>query len=150
LGLVKSSGSIEFGFFLDKNYSQIGYCSQTPPIFSGSISSNLFLDSGIPSNLDKELIVAIEKMLMLPLQHQVTEGGRNVSGGQRVRIGIARAIFSARPVLIFDEPTNGQDADTVQRIIDMLDIVKLDRIIIVVSHDPRLISIADNLIDLDR
>lgn len=150
LGLVESTGGVDFGIHDGRSYQRIGYCSQTPPAFSGTVASNLLLGPDAALALNDELSLAAKEMLMLPFGYQVSEGGRNLSGGQRVRMGIARAVLSGRPVLIFDEPTNGQDAETVEKIINVLQIAKAGRVVMVVSHDPRLITIADNVVDLDH
>ena len=51
--------------------------------------------------------------------------------------------------MILDEPTNGQDGETVQRIFKLIDFIKNTCILVLVSHDQRVIDKADKLIDLD-
>ncbi|MGO4287094.1 ATP-binding cassette domain-containing protein, partial [Bosea sp. TAB14] len=79
---------------------------------------------------------------------RIGEGGANLSGGQRLRIALARALVSQRTV-IADEPTAKLDpatADAVRRaLLDMAN----SRLVIVASHDPELIALADRRIALD-
>ncbi|WP_081925416.1 ATP-binding cassette domain-containing protein [Bosea sp. UNC402CLCol] len=82
------------------------------------------------------------------LAARIGEGGANLSGGQRLRIALARALVSQRTV-IADEPTAKLDpatADAVRRaLLDMAN----SRLVIVASHDPELIALADRRIALD-
>ena len=81
------------------------------------------------------------------LSARIIDGGANLSGGQRLRIALARAQVSERPV-IADEPTAKLDPATAKAVRGaLLDMAK-SRLVIVASHDPALIALADRGIAL--
>ena len=77
------------------------------------------------------------------------EAGARMSGGQRQRLGIARALYHDADVLVFDESTAGLDFDTEQRILATLDELKADRIIVLVSHHRPVMEYCDRLLVLE-
>jgi ATP-binding cassette subfamily B protein len=75
--------------------------------------------------------------------------GRSLSGGQRRRIEIARTLLRDTPVVVLDEPTTGLDAETAGRLIEPLRALMRDRTVILVTHDERLLGLADRVVALD-
>lgn len=74
----------------------------------------------------------------------------SLSGGQKQRLVIATAILSGRSVLFFDEPTSGMDFYHMERIADLLQSIKEERIIFVISHDEEFLEkIADRILNLE-
>lgn len=73
-----------------------------------------------------------------------------LSGGEQKRICIARCMLEEKEVYILDEPTNDLDMVTVDEIIRGLDELKKDHIVIIVSHDKRIIDRADRIFDFDK
>lgn len=72
----------------------------------------------------------------------VAEGGSNISGGQRMRIGIARFLLSSKTVLA-DEPTAKLDPETARLVRLALIETARHRLVVVATHDRRLIEAAD-------
>lgn len=89
--------------------------------------------------------------LMLPggLDARITSGGDNLSGGQRLRIGIARVLLSNRPIFA-DEPTAKLDAMNAGRVRLALFDCARDRLVVVATHDPELAKCADTVLSLDE
>jgi ATP-binding cassette subfamily C protein len=83
-----------------------------------------------------------ETLLPGGLDARIAEGGANLSGGQRVRIGIARILISDR-VVFADEPTAKLDPTTAALVRRVLTEVAARRLVIVATHDDRLIEVAD-------
>ena len=81
---------------------------------------------------------------------KVGEAGAKVSGGQLKRIGIARTLYRDTEVIILDEPTNELDEDTELKIIKSLNNLKNRKTIIIISHNPEIISLCDQIIDFDN
>ncbi|MBX2806730.1 MAG: ATP-binding cassette domain-containing protein [Hyphomicrobiales bacterium] len=81
------------------------------------------------------------------LNAQVTEGGENLSGGQRMRIALARGLMGGGPLLC-DEPTAKIDPKTAGRIRQELAQAAETRLVIAATHDPALIELADMCIDV--
>lgn len=76
------------------------------------------------------------------------EDGLTLSGGQRQRIAMARAILRDSPVLVLDEPTSGLDDETAQRILEPLRRLARGRSTLLITHDPRVTDIADDVVEL--
>jgi len=81
-------------------------------------------------------------------KRQATESGSNLSGGQRQRLAMARAIFRSRRVLLFDEPVTALDPQAVETVIATIRELKASHIILVVSHDKRVIDSCDRVYEL--
>ena len=82
------------------------------------------------------------------LDAEVVERGENLSGGQQQRIALARTILRNRPVLVLDEPTTGLDDETVSGILEPLASVASLRTTILITHDPRVLDLADRTVEL--
>ena len=78
----------------------------------------------------------------------VADGGANISGGQKRRICIARALYEDSGIIILDEPTNGLDATIVDELIIVLKQLSTVRIILCITHDQKILSLDSNLIKL--
>jgi ABC-type multidrug transport system fused ATPase/permease subunit len=80
---------------------------------------------------------------------QVGEGGVRLSGGQRRRVALARAILRDASVLLLDEPTSGLDAASEQAVVDALDRAAEGRTVVAVSHRLSLAARVDRVVVLD-
>jgi ABC-type multidrug transport system fused ATPase/permease subunit len=81
----------------------------------------------------------------------VGERGERISGGQRQRLAIARAIYRDTPLLVLDEATSALDDDTETAVLEALvKLQKQGRTIIIIAHRSRLIAECDCLIRLDK
>jgi ABC-type transport system involved in cytochrome bd biosynthesis fused ATPase/permease subunit len=89
-----------------------------------------------------ELGLLDDRFLPGGLNAEIAEGGANLSGGQRMRIGIARAMLTQRIVLA-DEPTAKLDAKTAARVREALRHIARHRLVIVATHDEALIATAE-------
>ncbi len=92
-----------------------------------------------------ELANAHEFIIKMPLSYATMVGERGVtlSGGQRRRIAIARAIVRNTPILILDEPTSGLDASSEKLVTEALDHLMKGRTSIVIAHHLNTIRNAD-------
>ena len=73
----------------------------------------------------------------------------SLSGGERKKIALIRAIIKNPDLLILDEPTNGLDSSSIQNLTRVLLGMKNEKIIILVSHDSEVINICDEIINLN-
>ena len=80
----------------------------------------------------------------------VGEKGKRLSGGQRQKIIIARALVHSPKILLLDEPTSSLDHESACHIIDLLKSLSSSLTIIVASHDKKLIDEADNVFLLGK
>ena len=108
-------------YTLESLYNKIGYVSQKAVLFKGTVSSNVaFGDNGrgIYSSDDVEKAVAIAQGADFveekegKYEAEITQGGTNVSGGQRQRLAIARAVCRKPEIYIFDDSFSALDYKT--------------------------------------
>jgi ATP-binding cassette, subfamily B, bacterial len=132
----------------------IGVVPQHPAIFSGSILENLTYGA---EDLDRNEAIAAAKTALLhdfvgtlPDGYDTLVGGEGVllSGGQCQRLAVARALLRQPSLLIMDEPTNHLDADTVRQLLGNVRTMAHDLSILLISHDPVVISSADRVYQL--
>ena len=80
---------------------------------------------------------------------KIGENGSALSGGQRKRLGLARAFYSQKPVLILDEVTSGLDSDTEIKILSDLKLMSKSKLIILVTHNVQNIDVFDKVVNLN-
>ncbi|GAA0244964.1 amino acid ABC transporter ATP-binding/permease protein [Marinomonas primoryensis] len=120
--------------------SQLSYLPQSPYIFQQSIAANLLL--GDPNATDTQLWSVLKAVALaewaksLPngLETLLSSQGRNLSGGQRKRLALARLLLRQSPVLLLDEPFDGLDKATIETICHSLQNDYKADILILVSH----------------
>ena len=119
----------------------ISLVSQNPYLFDLSIKDNLLLVK--PNATDEEIKDICKKVCLdkfiesLPEKYDtvIGEGGATLSQGQKQRLGIARAILKNTPIILLDEITSALDKDTGRNIKKLIDNIKNDHTIILVSHN---------------
>jgi thiol reductant ABC exporter CydC subunit len=129
----------------------LGAATQHAHLFAGTIRDNLLLAR--PDATDDDLRAAVEGAQLSPWVDQLPAGwdtdvgelGSAVSGGQRRRIALARALLAGFPFLIADEPTEGLDAPTARAIAETLFASTTRRGLIVISHRLDLFPAADRV-----
>lgn len=134
----------------------IAYVPQEVSIFNGSIKENVCLGfecEDIPDKLIIELlnVVGLEEFVDLPggIHSSAGERGSKMSGGQRQRLGIARALFTQPKLLVLDEATSSLDAHTEKNLATYLSSLKGSLSLIVVAHRLSTVMDADQLIYID-
>ncbi|MCI0158558.1 ABC transporter ATP-binding protein/permease [Leifsonia shinshuensis] len=136
-------------------WSRIGLVPQKPYLFSGTVASNLRY--GNPNATDDELWRALEiaqakgfvDEMPEKLDGPIAQGGTNVSGGQRQRLAIARALVSKPEIFIFDDSFSALDTATDARLRQALARNETDATMIVVAQRVSTIVDADQIIVLD-
>lgn len=129
--------------------SPIAWAAQHPLILPGTLRDNLALAA--PNTTDAALLAAIDRVGLAPMLVQRGDGldlaldhrGSGLSGGERRRLGLARALLADRPLLLADEPTADLDEAGAAAITELLRAVAAERAVIVATHDPRLIAAVD-------
>lgn len=137
---------------------QLGIVSQESQLFSGTIRDNLLFV--LPTAKDQEMMEALDKAAAHSLMQraekgldtQIGEGGIKVSGGEKQRISIARALLRNPNILIFDEATSALDSITEAQITETLHEVSKnsDRINVLIAHRLSTIAHADRIYVLEK
>ncbi len=153
-GLIEpASGTIRFD---DGNTmpSRIAWLGQKPAFVRRSVSANLTLGRAGLTRHDLEeaakLAAADQVIARLPkgFGELLYENGRNLSGGEGQRVAVARLALSDAALILADEPTEHLDSHTAEIVIEGLLSSATNRTLIVATHDPRLISRVDRVIDV--
>ncbi len=125
--------------------SSMSVVSQRVDILNGSLRDNLLMANPEASDdvLNDILIrVGLEKLLDAPgLDTWLGDGGRQLSGGEKRRIGISRAILHDAPILLLDEPTEGLDKQTEQQIMALFKSHFPGKTVIFITH--RLVGLEE-------
>lgn len=142
----------------DTLYDKLGYVTQKAVLFAGSIRENVFFGESGASETDEELSNAIalsqaeEFVDKLPdgTEHMISQMGRNVSGGQKQRLSIARALSRKPEILVFDDSFSALDYKTDAKLREGLNEKLKDTTKIIVAQRISTIRHADKIIVLDR
>lgn len=136
--------------------STIGYEDDRAFLFRGSVVGNVRLGDTEASNGDVRAV--LERVGFGPwldvqpdgLEYDVGEGGELVSGGQRRRLALARALLADFPILVVDEPISGLDPVTAEAVMDDLLDAASDRALVLITHRPVGLDRMDEIIVLDH
>lgn len=139
-------------------YDKLGYVTQKAVLFAGSIRENVFFGESAAPETDEELKNAIELSQAeefvdkLPdgTEHMISQMGRNVSGGQKQRLSIARALSRKPEILVFDDSFSALDYKTDAKLREGLNEKLKDTTKIIVAQRISTIRHADKIIVLDR
>ena len=133
----------------------IGVVLQNPYLFSGTLRENIAFGLDVVS--DEEILEAAKISCCLDFinklengfDYYLSENGRELSGGQRQGLTLARAIVRKPKILLLDEPTSSMDQSTEKLVIDNLNTYFSDQTVILVTHRMSLLKMVDRVIALD-
>ena len=134
--------------------SRTSVVTQRVHLFTSTLRDNLLLAA--PNASDEELSTALHQVGLDKLLDNeqglnawLGEGGRQLSGGELRRIGLARALLHNGDLLLLDEPTEGLDAETEQQILSLLRKVSKGKTLIMVTHRLRGLANFDRICVMD-
>jgi ATP-binding cassette subfamily B protein len=136
-------------------WSKIGFVPQSPYLFSGTVASNLRY--GKPDATEEEMWEALEvaqasefvAAMNDGLDSPISQGGTNVSGGQRQRLQIARALIREPEIYVFDDSFSALDLATDARLRRALRPITRESTVIIVAQRVSTIADADQILVLE-
>lgn len=136
----------------------VGYVPQNVYILNDSISENIRMGIKSPNDTDVEMLNAISNAglddflaeLRDGLNSNVGERGSKMSGGERQRMGIARALYLMPNTLVFDEATSSLDNLTQEKFTSTLKQISKDRTMVIVAHRLKTVVHCNRILFLDQ
>jgi thiol reductant ABC exporter CydC subunit len=118
----------------------VGFVDDAPHVFATTLAGNLRIAN--PHASDDELVVALDGAGLRALLASMPEGldtklggaTTGLSGGEQRRLGVARELLVRRPIIIFDEPTEGLDEETASLVMDRIVAAFGEGAVLVISH----------------
>ncbi|MFO0434325.1 MAG: ABC transporter ATP-binding protein, partial [Sphingobacteriaceae bacterium] len=143
---------------LNELRKQLGFVTQDPQLFSGTIKDNLLFvkpnatDAELTDVLNKSACHKLLKRADKGIDTTIGEGGIKVSGGEKQRLSIARALLRNPKLLIFDEATSALDSLTEEEISETIRELSANKeqITVLIAHRLSTIMHADKIIVLEQ
>ena len=137
------------------------YVPQHPKLFNRSLWENIIYGLTTEELNDistKKIYETLEKLGMHDIRKifenrmfkLVGKNGSYLSGGQRQLVWLLRCIFKKCPVIIFDEPTSSLDGESKKNVIKLIELIKKEKTVMIITHDPDFKSIMDRLIVFEK
>lgn len=134
--------------------TQIAFVEQEPILFFDTIRENILFGLKPIDNLNEKIDELGYRDLIesFPngLDTKISEKSANISGGEKQKISIIRALIKNPNILIMDEPNSALDKTSQQHLCELLTRLKQDKIIILISHHNSFLDIADVNYSLDQ
>lgn len=126
------------------------YMNQFPFLFDGTLKYNVFLNKD--SN-DKESYPQFLNRILDKKEDGwdtiLSHNGKQLSGGERQLVTLARMMLHPKPIALLDEPTANLDSDTTEIIISEIVHMAQERLVIVASHEQKFEAVADSILNLN-
>ena len=129
----------------------ISLINQDIYLFNDTLKENITLHKDV----DKELLKLVIKKSGLDkfveevgLDYIINSNGSNLSGGQKQKIAIARALINDSQIILFDEAVSNLDVESSKEIYSLINTTLKDKTVIVISHDLDILKIVDKIISL--
>jgi len=145
--------------FSKKWMNSIAYLSQNFFLFNDTIKNNITLVTKNEKNFDydkyQEALEATNlKQEFLKFENYddtiLKDSGKKLSGGQKQRIALARMVYKNSKLIILDEPTASLDKESSDLMFKMLQKIKKNKLIIIISHSQEILKKSDKIIKIDN
>lgn len=134
----------------------LGITEQEPILIGNTIKKNLTLGLKDISmdNIEKWCkdlnIYDFINSLPMGFDYNISEKATNISGGQKQKISQARIFLKNTQIILLDEPTSALDQESIEKLKCILEEIKKDRIIIAITHNNDLLTVADKVINFEE
>lgn len=125
----------------------IAYAGQAPMVIPGTLEDNIRI--ALPSATTRQIMQAAAKAgLKGDLNRAIDERGGGLSGGERRRLGLARAFLKPAPILLLDEPTAHLDEASEQALLPFIREAAKGRTTLIATHSDAVAALADTVVEL--
>ncbi|TEU00561.1 MAG: ABC transporter ATP-binding protein [Candidatus Stahlbacteria bacterium] len=155
-GVIEIDGKDIRSFSLDSLRKKIGIVTQDVILFNDSVRNNILYGnpkatkSKLNESIKKSHLTTFVSELKKGLETEIGEKGERISGGEKQRIAIARAILKNPPILILDEATSSLDAVSEKLLQDAMAELLKGRTAIIIAHRLSTVRCADRIIVLSK
>ena len=154
-GCVRLGGMNVKDYSMDSLMKNFSFVFQSVYLFQDTIANNIRF--GQPDAPMEKVIEAARKacchdfIMALPDGYEtiIGEGGANLSGGEKQRISIARAIMKDAPIIILDEATANVDPESEQELTAAIEALTKEKTIMMIAHRLKTVRHADNILVID-
>lgn len=141
---------------MDSLMRNFAFVFQTVYLFADTIENNIKF--GYPNATHEQVVAAAKKacchefIMKLPNGYDtvIGEGGASLSGGEKQRISIARAIMKDAPIVVLDEATANVDPENEKDLIEAVDALTKEKTIIMIAHRLKTVRHADQIVVIDK
>ena len=156
VGAIRVGGTDVRDYTLESLMEQVSMVFQRVYLFADTIENNIRF--GRPQATHEEVVAAAKKacchdfIMALPDGYDtvIGEGGATLSGGEKQRISIARAMLKDAPIIIFDEATANVDPENEDKLQQAMEALTQDKTILMIAHRLKTVRKADQILVLDK
>lgn len=155
-GCVRLGGRDVREYSMDALMRNFSFVFQNVYLFQDTIANNIRF--GQPEASMEQVVEAAKKacchdfIMKLPEGYQtvIGEGGASLSGGEKQRISIARAIMKDAPIIILDEATANVDPENEKELVEAIDALTKEKTILMIAHRLKTVRNADKILVVDK
>lgn len=154
-GNIRLGGIDVREYSMDSLMKNFSFVFQNVYLFADTIANNIAF--GRENATREEIVTAAKKacchdfIMSLPDGYDtvIGEGGASISGGEKQRISIARAIMKNAPIIILDEATANVDPENEKELVEAIDVLTKEKTIIMIAHRLKTVRNADHIVVVD-
>lgn len=154
-GNIRLGGIDVREYSMDSLMKNFSFVFQNVYLFADTIANNIAF--GRENATREEIVTAAKKacchdfIMSLPDGYDtvIGEGGASISGGEKQRISIARAIMKNAPIIILDEATANVDPENEKELVEAIDVLTKEKTIIMIAHRLKTVRNADQIVVVD-